>query len=663
MKSLAIIMAFCLIFAIMPQNEVHSYNNVLYVGGHGEGNYSSIQAAINAALPGYTIFVYPGVYKENLYINKSISLIGENRETTIIDGCHKGFVVRINASNVTIKNFTIRNSGYSYASIYITSNGNCIVGNKIEFGNGISLYKSNNNVIEKNVFATLNGSYPCTAIFMKYSSNNTINGNKIESKDMAMLSVSSFDSIISGNEINGTGIIVQQCENFKIVNNSIKNGDRIGIEIVSSKNIEASKNRIYNITGTIVMNDIATPAGAAIIAGYSYGVSIEGNVINSTNFTGVAMSLSKKCVITDNKILNICGVRKERGAYPTGTAIILEFCDDSIVKKNFIENANFGGISIIFSKNNSIEENKLFNISGYEMVGHYNGSTAIGIAILYAENISVKENFMGNSDNGAIAVVTQAIEMNGNKLINISGYIETGGQKQKNGYGIALMQSKDCIISNNVFHNNFYSIYAAISANLSILGNEIRSDEIEENGITLYMAIKGKILDNDVNDAIIGILLFSSKKIEIKNNSLQNTLNLLLLASNRNKIMGNEFIKKQSMHAFFINSALNLWLRNYWSNWRFRIPKPVFGIKISKGMIIPWLNFDWMPISYGKNFSMLPLFHSLINQSASFPYHILQFHLPQLPQFYEMEFLEMHHEILLHLQLQQPILYCSLKKA
>ncbi|MCD6473882.1 MAG: right-handed parallel beta-helix repeat-containing protein [Thermoplasmata archaeon] len=157
MKSLAIIMAFCLIFAIMPQNKVYSYNNVLYVGGHGEGNYSSIQAAINAAPPGYTIFVYPGVYKENLYINKSISLIGENRETTIIDGCHKGFVVRINASNVTIKNFTIRNSGYSYASIYITSNGNCIVGNKIEFGNGISLYKSNNNVIEKNVFSTLNG--------------------------------------------------------------------------------------------------------------------------------------------------------------------------------------------------------------------------------------------------------------------------------------------------------------------------------------------------------------------------------------------------------------------------------------------------------------------------------------------------------------------------
>ena len=48
--------------------------NMLYVGGTGNGNYSSIQETINASNSGDTIYVYSGIYNETLEINKSISL-------------------------------------------------------------------------------------------------------------------------------------------------------------------------------------------------------------------------------------------------------------------------------------------------------------------------------------------------------------------------------------------------------------------------------------------------------------------------------------------------------------------------------------------------------------------------------------------------------------
>jgi len=47
-----------------------SRGNWLYVGGNGPGNYTTVQSAINAANPGDTIYVFSGVYHENLDIGK-----------------------------------------------------------------------------------------------------------------------------------------------------------------------------------------------------------------------------------------------------------------------------------------------------------------------------------------------------------------------------------------------------------------------------------------------------------------------------------------------------------------------------------------------------------------------------------------------------------------
>ena len=53
----------------------------------GSGNYTVIQSAIDATTDGDTVLVYDGTYTENIdYSGKNLIIIGENRETTIIDG-------------------------------------------------------------------------------------------------------------------------------------------------------------------------------------------------------------------------------------------------------------------------------------------------------------------------------------------------------------------------------------------------------------------------------------------------------------------------------------------------------------------------------------------------------------------------------------------------
>jgi len=77
-------------------------------------DFTRIQDALNASSSGDTIFVYNGTYNEHIVINKSISLVGENKEITIIDGQGVGTVVRIYALHVLIANFTVRNAGKTW---------------------------------------------------------------------------------------------------------------------------------------------------------------------------------------------------------------------------------------------------------------------------------------------------------------------------------------------------------------------------------------------------------------------------------------------------------------------------------------------------------------------------------------------------------------------
>jgi nitrous oxidase accessory protein NosD len=157
--------------------------NTLYVGGSGPGNYTKIQDAVNDASDGDTVFVYSGTYYEGVKINKSIDLIGENRDSTIIDfdaGSGYDNTVNLQASNITLSGFSIVGCSLSNrAGVYINSafnnvNKNIITNN----ANGINIFHKNANMnhIHHNIIRDSLDGY---GIFIFNTSNNEFYNNTI----------------------------------------------------------------------------------------------------------------------------------------------------------------------------------------------------------------------------------------------------------------------------------------------------------------------------------------------------------------------------------------------------------------------------------------------------------------------------------------------------
>jgi len=163
----------------------------------------SIQEAVNSAQQGDTIFVHAGTYYEHVVVSKSLLLIGENRNTTVIDGNGTGTVVSVYSNLVTVRGFTIQNSGSDLQSkgIYVHhSNGSNICHNIIvNNGVGIALKYSNNEVTSNSISNNIWG------ISLEYSNNSILRDNSILKSFIGIdLYHSSSNAIFHNNFINNT---------------------------------------------------------------------------------------------------------------------------------------------------------------------------------------------------------------------------------------------------------------------------------------------------------------------------------------------------------------------------------------------------------------------------------------------------------------------------
>jgi parallel beta-helix repeat protein len=177
----------------------------------GEGaDFRTVQEAINNASAGDTIFVRNGTYHENVVINKSITLLGEEKTSTIIDGNGTDSVIFIeDADNITVKGFTLKNSGtflFNSSGVLIErSNGITISDNIIYTNyNGISLIYSNNTIIYDNNISK--NFY--TGISLYSSANTLISSNIILDNYNGISFIYSSSAVISANTImnNSCGI-------------------------------------------------------------------------------------------------------------------------------------------------------------------------------------------------------------------------------------------------------------------------------------------------------------------------------------------------------------------------------------------------------------------------------------------------------------------------
>jgi parallel beta-helix repeat protein len=152
-------------------------------------DYPTIQAAINAASDEDTVFVRNGTYYENVVINKTVSLMGESKETTVIDGQFRKSVVYLTKPYINISGFKITHSAIWQGPF--DSAGMCIVPSSAQHANicentftenadGISVCGSHNTISANN----FSNQY-WNAIFMYYEAYyNLIDANSFSNSSL-----------------------------------------------------------------------------------------------------------------------------------------------------------------------------------------------------------------------------------------------------------------------------------------------------------------------------------------------------------------------------------------------------------------------------------------------------------------------------------------------
>jgi len=238
--------------------------NILYVGGSGPGNYSTIQSAINAANHGDTVFVYDdsSPYYEQVSVNKAINLIGEDKNTTVIESNEPWGVIWIGWMGVNVSGFTIRLGipppDYSYCGIALWQGETCNISGNIITNTyyGISL----DHTALARIYDNIITDNTC-GIYAFSSSKNYIYQNNISKNEYGILlsfrgsHYFIYENIIWDNEIGiSISTVEDASDNYIFLNNILYNQE--GLLIRGRYSDPPEDNHIYqnNFIGNIQYN-------------------------------------------------------------------------------------------------------------------------------------------------------------------------------------------------------------------------------------------------------------------------------------------------------------------------------------------------------------------------------------------------------------------------
>ena len=238
-------------------------------------DYPTIQGGIDACNPGDTVMVANDVYYENVAIQMPISLIGESRDNTIIDGSGGGDVVLIQADQVNVKTLAIRNSGTGFedAGIEISFADNCTIESCVLHDNnyGFGLYGSSHNTITDCYF---------------YSNGHGIYFYESQSGPY----IDNLENLIQNNTIQANihyGIFFEHIMAFhnsnRVYGNRISDNN-VGIYMIMSQANEISYNDIFNNTGYGIIHEVCIGGGELNQFHHNNFISNNGGSVQAANF-------------------------------------------------------------------------------------------------------------------------------------------------------------------------------------------------------------------------------------------------------------------------------------------------------------------------------------------------------------------------------------------
>ena len=243
----------------------------------------SIQAMVDAAGSGAVIKIEPGIYNEDITVNKpGIKLIGTSKkgQDVIIQnpgGEENGITVTDNGDgfeliNVTVKNFKENGVYLSHVDHFLLSHVTAI--NNGEYG--LFPVFCSNGVIDR---CTATG-HTDTGIYVGQSTNVIVNSSEAYA--------------------NVNGIEIENCTNIEVLkNNSHNNAAGIlvvllpGLTIKTSSNITVTKNDIHdnNHVNFAVPGggfEAFVPSGSGILIVGTDQTTVSDNKVSGNNFTGIA---------------------------------------------------------------------------------------------------------------------------------------------------------------------------------------------------------------------------------------------------------------------------------------------------------------------------------------------------------------------------------------
>lgn len=207
--------AFAITLAVLCTCSAASASN-LRISSATEGDYISIQAAIDEAEAGDTIFVSPGTYVENLKINKQVQIWSESRkpeETVIRAADPTKNAVEISVDRASFSGFAIE--GSEKTGILLTGVKGCYI---------------NNNRIQGAEYG----------ILLKGSDSNTISNNLVTLDEIGIRLESSNSNDIIDNTIAynyGPGISLEASSKNLIYNNYFKNAENVEEKATNAENL------------------------------------------------------------------------------------------------------------------------------------------------------------------------------------------------------------------------------------------------------------------------------------------------------------------------------------------------------------------------------------------------------------------------------------------
>jgi nitrous oxidase accessory protein NosD len=210
-----------------------SSGRVVVVAQDGSGAYTEIQAAIDNALPGDTILIKPGNYREDVVVHSKdrLRLVGESRDKVTILGLKRVGAFRIGkwpygANDIEVRDLTISQNGGLAVGVF---NGTKILLANIRVQGLLYVQQANGVRIERSLL----GGSETTGVSFSDAQGEVV-GNEIHDNDYGVTIAGKSDVRVEGNVIANNrydAVVFQPGSRGAVVGNTlIKNGGGISVQ-------------------------------------------------------------------------------------------------------------------------------------------------------------------------------------------------------------------------------------------------------------------------------------------------------------------------------------------------------------------------------------------------------------------------------------------------